>query len=93
LDEPLDWPAVSMWLERLVASQGEHLLRVKGILNLKGQDRPVAVHAVRHLLHPPVRLGAWPQGDPRCSRLVFITQDLARGVVEEGLRAVLAAAG
>ena len=36
-----------MWLEMLVASRGENLLRVKGILNLKGQDRPVAIHAVQ----------------------------------------------
>ena len=67
-----------MWLEMLVASRGENLLRVKGILNLKGQDRPVAIHAVRHLMHPPVKLAAWPEGDPRTSRLVFITSDLPR---------------
>jgi G3E family GTPase len=75
----------------LVASRGEQLLRVKGILNLKGQDRPVAVHAVRHLMHPPVKLAAWPEGDDRTSRIVFITRDLPRAVVEEGLRAFLGA--
>lgn len=71
----------------LVASKGEHLLRVKGILNLKDQDRPVAIHAVRHLLHPPVKLSAWPEGDARTSRIVFITRDLPRMVIEDGLRA------
>ena len=92
LDEPLDWLGLSLWLEMLVAQKGEHLLRMKGILNVKGHDRPVAVHAVRHLMHPPVKLAAWPTGDSRCSRLVFITQDLPRAVIEDGLRAVLAAA-
>jgi G3E family GTPase len=87
LDQPLDWPALAMWLEILVASRGENLLRVKGILNLKGQDRPVAIHAVRHLLHPPVKLAAWSADDPRSSRLVFITSDLPRAVIEDGLRA------
>ena len=76
-----------MWLEMLVATRGENLLRVKGILNLEGQDRPVAIHAVRHLMHPPVKLTAWPEGDPRTSRLVFITSDLPRAVIEDGLRA------
>jgi G3E family GTPase len=93
LPEPLDWQGVAMWLELLVASRGENLLRVKGILNLKGRDRPVAIHAVRHLMHPPVQLAAWPEGDPRTSRIVFITRDLPRGVIEDGLRAFQAAAG
>jgi G3E family GTPase len=92
LNDPLDWQGLAMWLEMLVASRGENLLRVKGILNLKGNDRPVAIHAVRHLLHPPVKLTAWPEGDPRTSRLVFITSDLPRGFIEDGLRAFQAAA-
>jgi len=66
---------------------------VKGVLNLKGQDRPVAIHAVRHLMHPPVKLAGWPEGDPRTSRIVFITRDLARAVVEDALRAFQAASG
>jgi len=80
-----------MWLEMLVASRGENLLRVKGILNLQGHDRPVAIHAVRHLMHKPVKLAAWPDGDPRTSRMVFITRDLPRSVIEEGFRAFQAA--
>ncbi len=87
LDQPLDWPALALWLELLVASRGEQILRIKGILNLQGQDRPVAIHAVRHLMHPPAKLTAWPPGDPRTSRLVFITNDLPRAVIENGLRA------
>ena len=86
-DQPLDWRGLAMWLEMLVASRGEDLLRVKGILNLTGHDRPVAIHAIRHLMHPPTELAAWPEGDPRTSRIVFITRDLPRAVVEDGLRA------
>ena len=86
-EEPLDWKGLSMWLEMLVASRGESLLRVKGILNLNGHDRPVAIHAIRHLMHPPVKLAAWAESDPRTSRIVFITRDLPRSVVEDGLRA------
>jgi G3E family GTPase len=85
IDEPPDWPPLAMWLELLVAQRGGNLLRVKGILNVKGHDRPVAVHAVRHLMHPPVKLAAWPDGDPRTSRLVFITRDLPEAVIRDGL--------
>ena len=58
-----------------------------GILNLEGEDRPVAIHGVQHLFHPPAKLAAWPEGDDRRSRLVFILRDLDRAVVENGLRA------
>jgi G3E family GTPase len=46
---------------------------------------------VRHLIHPPVKLAAWPKDDPRTSRIVFITRDLPRAAVEDGLRAFQAA--
>jgi G3E family GTPase len=91
-DRPLHWQGVGLWLEMLIQTRGKDLLRIKGILNLQGQDRPIAIHAVQHVLHPPSLLAAWPEGDPRTSRIVFITQDLPRAVVEEGLRAFEAAA-
>ena len=86
-DEPLHWQAVATWLEMLIVTRGESLLRVKGVLDVVGQDRPVAIHGVQHLFHPPASLPAWPEGEPRRSRLVFIVRDLDRAVIEEGLRA------
>ena len=91
-DRPLHWQGVGLWLEMLIQTRGKDLLRIKGILNLRGQDRPVAIHAVQHVLHPPTLLSAWPEGDPRTSRIVFITQDLPRAAIEEGMRAFAAAA-
>jgi len=81
-DEPLAWDKVSSWLARLRKGAGEDLLRVKGILNLIGEDAPVAIHGVHHVFHPPVQLEAWPDADRR-SRIVFIT----RGVKPEDLHA------
>ena len=91
-ERPLPWQAIGGWLEMLIATRGDSLLRVKGILNLAGQTRPVAIHGVQHLFHPPALLAAWPEDDPRTSRLVFITRDLPRDVIEEGLAAFIAAA-
>jgi len=56
------------------------------ILNLAGSDRPVAVHGVQHLFHPPVELPAWPDED-HASRLVFITRDIEEATLAKGLRA------
>ena len=91
-DEPVPWDGLSAWLEVLAMTRGESVLRIKGILNLEGEDRPVAIHGVQHLFHPPAKLAAWPEGDDRRSRLVFILRDLDRAVVENGLRAFLESA-
>ena len=76
-DEPLDWMAVSNWLAYLRSARGENLLRVKGILNLRGEAAPVVIHGVHHVFHPPVALREWPDADRR-SRIVFITRGIAR---------------
>jgi G3E family GTPase len=72
---PLDWDKFVSWIEMLTATQGANILRIKGILNVAGEDKPVAIHGIQHLFHPPVVLPAWPGADRR-SRLVFITRDL-----------------
>jgi len=90
-DTPLPWQGLATWLEMLTATRGESLLRVKGILDLQGQDRPVAIHGVQHVWHAPVLLAGWPDGEPRRSRIVFILRDLPRAVVEDGLAAFVAA--
>ena len=90
--EPLPWEGLGGWLEMLAITRGASILRMKAILNLAGEDRPVVLHGVQHVFHPPERLAAWPAGHDRCSRLVFILRDLDRAVVEEGLAAFLQAA-
>jgi G3E family GTPase len=84
VDEPIDWESFSLWLGSLARYRGEDLLRIKGILNVAGEDRPIAVHGVQHVFHPPARLPAWPT-DERRSRIVFITRDIDRKFLEESL--------
>jgi len=83
-ETPLHWEHVSTWLDALVMAHGEQLLRVKGIINVVGRNRPIVVQAVQHLFHPPFELSAWPSDD-RKSRIVFITRNLARDYVCEVL--------
>ncbi len=75
--EPLEWEEVAGWLDGLALEFGEHLLRVKGLLNVRGQEEPVVIQGVHHLFHPPSTLPAWPDADRR-SRLVFIVRALGR---------------
>jgi G3E family GTPase len=90
--EPLPWEGLASYLEMLAVTQGQHVLRMKAILNLRGQPGPVVMHGVQHSFHPPQLLDAWPEGDDRSSRIVFILRDLDPDVVEDGLRAFLEAA-
>jgi G3E family GTPase len=73
---PVAWTTVEMFLDLLRSSQGEKLLRMKGIVELaEDPSRPLVLHGVQKLMHPPARLPAWPSG-PRGTRLVLITFDL-----------------
>ncbi|AUG52646.1 CobW family GTP-binding protein [Thalassospira marina] len=83
-DEPLHWDAFVTWAEIFTQMRGENLLRIKGILNLVGEECPVAIHAVQHIFHPPATLPAWPSDDHR-SKLVFITRDLGPDVIRQSL--------
>jgi len=83
---PLDFMAFQDWLETLLATHGAHVLRVKGILQVQDVDRPVAVHGVQHVFHPPATLPSW-EGVDRRSCLVFIT----RGLGEQAVRDTFAA--
>jgi len=84
--EPMEWDVVAGWLGSLAQSRGADLLRMKGLVNVAGEDQPVVVHGVQHLFHPPARLPAWPDADRR-SKFVFITRDVPRADLEKTLAA------
>lgn len=75
------------WVSRQWQDHGRDILRVKGILNVEKQDVPIVIHGVQHIFHPPVPLPAWPSEDRR-SRLVFITYDVGREIVEDTFQAL-----
>ncbi|MFO7483729.1 CobW family GTP-binding protein [Oceanibaculum nanhaiense] len=86
LDRPIDAMAFSLFIEMLIATRGENLLRVKGILNIADRpDQPAVIHGVQHIFHPVAWLDAWPSED-RCSRIVFITRDIPQGDIEQLLK-------
>lgn len=90
LDGELDWTAFGIWLTMLLQARGSDVLRVKGLLNVGGEE-PLLLNGVQHVVHPPEHLDAWPDADRR-SRIVFIGRDLDRAGLEESLRAFTHAA-
>lgn len=86
VNEPLPWDRFVEWMEMLIATQGERLLRIKGVLDIEGEPAPVAVHGVQHVFHPPAALDGWPDG-PRRSRLVVIARDIGAAAIKETFEA------
>jgi G3E family GTPase len=84
IDEPIAWAAFGVWLTMLLNRHGQNILRVKGILNLQGEERPVAVHGVGPLVHAPTHLASWPDGDRR-SRLVFVVEGIDPHLIRRSL--------
>ena len=71
-----------LFLNLLREAHGPHLLRVKGIIGLDDEpDRPVVIHGVQHVFHPPMSLDHWPNGERR-TRIVFILKDMEPKFVE-----------
>ena len=84
IDEPIRHDAFMRWLDYVAALKGEDLLRFKAIVNVADADRPVVVHGVQHVFHPPIALAGWPSPDRR-SRLVFIVRGIPRDIIENTL--------
>ncbi len=81
-DGAVPFSAIEMFLDLLRSTHGEHLLRMKGIIELaEDRSRPLVIHGVQKTLHPPVRLPAWPD-ERRGTRLVLITLDMPQDYVQ-----------
>ena len=81
IEQPLEPERVDALLEMLLMLVGADLLRVKALLNLRGSDRPLVIHGVQHVFHPPATLESWPDEDRR-SKLVFITRGVPNRLLE-----------
>jgi G3E family GTPase len=69
----LEWSKFSIWFRKLRVNHGDDLLRMKGILRIRGETKPVVVHGVRHIFHSPSALESWRNLD-LASRLIFIVR-------------------
>jgi len=80
--------AIETFIDLLRSTHGDSLLRMKGVVELaEDPSRPLVVHAVQKLLHPPAQLPAWPDS-VRGTRLVLITLDMPEEYVKRLFAAV-----
>jgi len=80
-DRPLAYSSIETFLDLLRSTHGDKLLRMKGVIELaEDPTRPLVIHGVQSILHPPAQLPAWPD-DVRGTRLVLITLDMPEDYV------------
>ena len=89
LDQPLDANKVTRWLNDLLAAQGPDILRAKGILDVKGEDRRLVFQAVHMILEGDMQ-GPWRNEADRYSRMVFIGRNLDEAALKAGFEACVA---
>ncbi|MCC6781084.1 MAG: GTP-binding protein [Hyphomicrobiales bacterium] len=71
----LDGLKVSLWFRQIIAELGDKILRMKGILNLKGDSDQFLLQGVHWDFEGrPGR--AWMDGEERVNRVVFIGREL-----------------
>ena len=85
-DRPLNGQRVTQWLNTLLQLQGPDILRAKGILDVKGEDRRLVFQAVHMILEGDLQR-PWRPQERRYSRMVFIGRNLDRASLEAGLKA------
>jgi G3E family GTPase len=90
LDRPVDGIKVTQWLNDLIQTKGPDILRAKGILDVKGEDRRLVFQAVHMIMEGDFQR-PWGEGERRHSRLVFIGRDLDEAALKAGFESTLAA--
>ena len=89
LEKPLDGQKVTRWLNELLQAQGPDILRAKGILDVKGEDRRLVFQAVHMIMEGDLQR-AWKPQERRYSRMVFIGRNLDEAQLRTGLEACVA---
>ncbi|MBI3000665.1 MAG: GTP-binding protein [Deltaproteobacteria bacterium] len=85
----LDGMNVSHWFRSLISEHGANILRMKGILNLRGDPDQFVFQGV-HMMFEGRPGRQWEKGETRMNRLVFIGRDLDAPKIREGFRGCFA---
>jgi G3E family GTPase len=86
---PLDPEKFNVWISHILQTQGQNLLRTKGILSYKSEDKRFAFQAV-HMIADGGFVAPWKPGERRVSRIVFIGRDLNRPQLRRGFESCAA---
>lgn len=79
-ETPVDLHKLKIWLQHVTSRRTHELVRLKGVLECRGQAATVVVHGMYQWLE----LGPSEVPRPECSRIVFIGRDLDEEELRRG---------
>ena len=85
-DAPMNPERFIPWIQDVTQNFGMYILRMKGIIAMKGDDQRFVVQGV-HMLIEGNRQRPWKAGETRQSRLVFIGRGLPKDEFTRGFEA------
>ncbi|WP_199246073.1 GTP-binding protein [[Phormidium] sp. ETS-05] len=87
-DRPVDGEKLNLWLGNLLRTKGQDIFRMKGILNIAGEDNRYVFQGV-HMIFDGTKERLWQPGETRKSELVFIGRNLEEAQLKEDFRKCL----
>jgi len=84
----VDMQKLNRWVGNLLRTQGVNIFRMKGILNVAGEENRFVFQGV-HMLFDGTRDRAWKPSEERKNELVFIGRNLDETQLREDFRACL----
>ena len=84
----LDGDKLNEWLGTLLQTKGPDIFRMKGILNIAGEDNRFVFQGV-HMIFDGKPDRQWKKGEKRQSELVFIGRNLDEAKLQENFRACM----
>jgi G3E family GTPase len=91
LHTPIDRRKIARWLTALCKNQGQDILRAKGIIDVKDNNRRLVFQAVHMILEGDLQR-EWRENEARYSRMVFIGRNLNEAELKAGFESCAAAA-
>jgi G3E family GTPase len=88
-DKPLDPDKFFPWVQDLVQKEGPSILRCKGILAFKDDDKRFVIQGV-HMILDGDHQREWKKDEKRLSRMVFIGRQLPEEKIRQGFESCVA---
>jgi G3E family GTPase len=89
LEKPLDPDKFFPWVQDLVQKEGPSILRCKGILAFKDDDKRFVIQGV-HMILDGDHQREWKKDEKRLSRMVFIGRQLPEEKIRQGFESCVA---
>lgn len=81
----VDGNKLNQWLGQLLSEHGPDIFRMKGILNISGEDHRFVFHGI-HMLFDGQQDRPWKPDEPRTNEIIFIGRNLASMRLAEKFR-------